>query len=246
MVAVPTMHWRLTAQLASFLLALGAGQLADQRRWSFEIALLPDVAPVHFARNTLVAAFLGSDAQSLWVLDDDMTPEPTAASVLDVDADIVTGRAPIVRLDAEGRPTIVHAAFAARNGDQFEYAPLGDQPTPIVAAGAGCLLIRRVVLEDPRMRLAGSYETAFGDRRDLTDEPLAAPAIFRMPTKPNGEPLIGEDIDFVYRAHRLGYRCMFQPNARLGHHKRLDLAGVERMMARARRGERHAEETHES
>jgi hypothetical protein len=237
-VAIPTVHWRLTAQLASFLLRLGSGQLADPRRWSFEIAVLPDVQPVAFARNTLVAAFLQAESSWLWFLDDDMTPTDSTVAVLDVDADIVTGRAPIVRPGDDGEPIIAHAAFASRKGDAFEYAKAAAHPVPIVAAGAGCLLVRRAVLEDPRMRLEGRYESAFGEPRDLAQEAEAAPAIFRTPTKPNGEALIGEDMDFVYRAHLLGYRCMFEPKALLGHHKRVDLAGVERMLNRGFRAEK--------
>lgn len=237
MVGIPTVHWRVTVQLASFLLELGAGRLVDPKRWSFEIALLPDVQPVHFARNTLVGAFLDGDAEWLWFLDDDMTPTASAASVLDVDGDIISGRAPIVRPGDDGEPTLVHAAFSSRDGDMFRYAPMSEAPSPIVAAGAGCLLVRRAVLEDPRMRLSTAYTSAFGEPRDLATEDGAAPAIFRMLSKPNGESLLGEDMDFVYRAHALGYRCVFQPKALLGHHKRVDLAGVERMIRRARRSE---------
>lgn len=233
LVAVPTVSWQLTVQLSSFLLELGAGRLVDPRRWSFEIALLPDVQPVHYARNMLAGVLLEGDCEWLWFLDNDMTPTPSAAAVLGVEGDVITGRAPIVRPGEDGELVIAHAAFSSREGDVFRYAPMADSPIPIVAAGAGCLLVRRNVLEDPRMRLDGAYMSAFGEARDLGDEPGAPPAIFRMPTKPNGEPLIGEDIDFVYRAHLLGYRCMFQPRALLGHHKRVDLSGVERMIAKA-------------
>jgi len=57
----------------------------------------------------------------------------------------------------------------------------------------------------------------------------------RVSMKPNGEPLIGEDIDFVYRAHQLGYRCMFQPRALGGQQKTVDLSGVGRMITTATR-----------
>ena len=237
LVAVPSLSWQLSLQLASFLLELGAGRLVDPKRWSFEIALLPEVQPVHYARNMLVGAMLEGEHEWLWFLDDDITPSPSTVAVLGVEGDVITGRAPIVRPGEDGEPIVVHAAFDRREGETFGYAPMSDGPSPIVAAGAGCLLIRRTVLEDERMRLGGAYVSAFGDPRDLRDEPGAAPAVFRMPTKPNGEPLIGEDMDFVYRAHLLGYRCMFQPRALLGHQKRVDLSGVERMLAKARRSQ---------
>lgn len=234
MVAVPTFEWTINTMLASFLMRLCSGALLSPAAFRFEAAFLPETYPIHYARNLLVGAFLESDCDALWFLDDDITPTDTSVRVLEVEADIVTGRAPVSRPGDEGFPVIAHAAFSERLADgSFRYAPRGKEPSDVVAAGAGCLLVYRAVLADPRMRLDPVYDTAVGEPRSLADEPGAAPAIFRMPSKPNGEPLSGEDMDFVYRAHRLGYRCMFHPAAEVGHLKRVDLAGVEVMISRA-------------
>jgi hypothetical protein len=78
------------------------------------------------------------------------------------------------------------------------------------------------------MRLPSAYHDFDGELRTLDDDPEAAPAIFRTPQAPNGRILLGEDIDFVYRAVGLGYRCTYQPRARMGHLKPVNLADLER------------------
>jgi hypothetical protein len=233
MLGIPTLDFSIQTQLASFLLELCTGKV-DPSTFRFEVCFVAGVAPVAFARNTLVGAFLQSRADALWFIDADITPTPAVLRMLEIDADIVSGRAPIVRPGDDGELVIVHAAFAERLASGgFTYAGTGAQPLPIVACGAGCLLIRRAVLEDPRLRLSPHYVSPIDEPCTLEDDPVAAPAIFRTPTKPNGEPLIGEDMDFVYRAHRLGYQCAFDAAAACGHVKRVDLAGVEAMIRRA-------------
>ncbi len=232
MLAVPTLDWRINTQLASFLLELCTGKV-DPSEVRFEVCFLPDTQPVHYARNVLAGAFLQSKADRLWFLDADITPTLNVLTMLALDADIVSGRAPIVRPGDDGAPTIVHAAFDRRlPGGAFGYARRASHPVPMIASGAGCLLIRRAVLLDPRMHLSPTYSTPSGELRSLDSEANAAPALFRTPSKPNGEPLLGEDMDFVERASTLGYSCIFDPRAACGHVKRVDLAGVEQMIER--------------
>lgn len=99
------------------------------------------------------------------------------------------------------------------------------EPIPIIGAGAANLLIRRKVLQDPRMHLAPEYIDLAGRARSIREEG-EAPAVFRMVHKPNGQVLLGEDIDFVHRAFELGYQCVYDPRSAMGHLKTTDLASI--------------------
>jgi hypothetical protein len=82
----------------------------------------------------------------------------------------------------------------------------------------GCILMRREVIDDPRMMVDRG-----DDRRRLP---------FRTVRKPDGTVEIGENIDFTWRAQ-------LDSSVRCGHEKTVDLADVEAWAGRdgQRRGE---------
>lgn len=229
LVGIPTLDGMVTADLAAFVCALPIqGQSIGCQ---FSLQFVPGVRPVHYARNLFVKSFLESDAELLWFIDHDMLPDASALALLDVDADIVVGRALAFQTQRDGSKRLVITAYPQRTEGGVGFRAVSssvDAPVPIVGGGAGNLLIHRRVLEDPRMRLDPGHRDWEGHARSLDDEPDAAPAIFRTPEAPNGRTLMGEDIDFVHRAASLGYRCLYQPNARMGHRKSLNLDDVER------------------
>lgn len=232
LIAIPAFTWQVNLALVTFLCQVIGREHKDAR---FHLVALPEVAPVHYARNCLVAEFLRQKEMShLWFIDHDMMPEVSALAILDVDGDIVSGRCLAARTGDRGMELYV-TAFTDRNPDTGVFTGVRDnpaEPVPVVGAGAASLLVCRAVLEDPRMQLAPDYVDLVGRPRSLQDEEGAAPAIFRTLYKPNGQILLGEDLDFVFRASQLGYRCMYQPAARMGHLKVQDLNGIEQMLRR--------------
>jgi hypothetical protein len=228
LVGIPTLRSRMTAQLAGFLCMLPAQGHA--RGHPFTLQILPGVQPVHYARNVLVKALLESDAERLWFIDDDMVPDASAFEMLETDADIVVGRTWAYQTQKDGSKSLTIPAYPRRSTEGSGFQPVSaaiDTPAPIVAGGAGNLLVHRRVLEDPRLRLPSAYEDWEGNHRVLEDDADEAPAIFRTVQAPNGRTLLSEDIDFVHRAACLGYRCTYQPHARMGHFKTVDLADIE-------------------
>ena len=92
-------------------------------------------------------------------------------------------------------------------------------------------MIARHVLEDDEIRLSPAYvDRNWEPQRPTADD---APATFRTVYAPNGRMLVTEDLDFVNRASSLGYRCVYEPAAVVGHQKRLDLQDVEAMIRTA-------------
>jgi hypothetical protein len=229
-VAVPAVDAMVTAPLAAFLCTLPA---RTRGAWQCSLHLVPGLRPVHYARNACVGAFLATDADALWFIDHDMVPDDDSARLLDCDADIVAGRCLALRPSRSGDLALTVPAYGQWVAGAG-FAPVQpDRAGEIIAAGAANLLIRRGVLADPRMRLDPSYRNADDQPRSLADDPGEPPAIFRTLEAPNGRTLLGEDVDFVHRAHLLGYRCAFEPASRMGHLKTVDLDAVELLLKRA-------------
>ena len=231
----------MTISLHAFLMALYATHGDPQARFVFSHHILPGIAPVEFARNHLVQHFLErTRADYIWFIDDDVVPTATSAEMLKIDADIVSGRCWIWRED-EHSGTRFHVSSFQRDDHpphRFRTVKPSD-PDDVIkdvdAAGAACLLIKRSVFEDPRMRLDPVYTTPEGETKSLDDEP-GPPAFFRTVQKPNGERYWGEDIDFVWRAKQLGYSAKVHLGASFGHIKEMDLGSVAEMFARSMQG----------
>jgi hypothetical protein len=81
-------------------------------------------------------------------------------------------------------------------------------------------MIRRHVLEDPRMRCGAS-------------DPDGTPALFRMLQTDTGRITEWEDVDFTLRAHRLGYTVAVDLGSRCGHMKTVNLDAVAELVHRA-------------
>ena len=237
-VAVPTIDNRVTLGLNEFIIILERASRADDNPFIFSFRGVNGFSPVEYARNYLVGEFLKSDADSLWFIDADMLPDESAARLLYVEADICAGR--MFRFDHKNPAidTSKHPGVALCAMQRIEktgkYAPLvpmvGDAAVQEVdAVGTGSMIIRRRVLEDRRMWFDGTYFGLTGEPADLYDEEgdvRYAPAVFRFPRKPNGQPIIGEDLDFCYRAKSLGYTIKVDIEAKFGHHKTVDLDQV--------------------
>jgi hypothetical protein len=173
--------------------------------------------PVEFARNLLVQEFLKTDCDRLWFLDADMLPAPPfSARILDIEGDIVGAAVPIIR----SNQIITNTFLRNDNSPSGVGTAIPTDPTVTMiegvdAVGTGCMVIKRKVLEDSRMRLPGEYRDQKGKKQHLGKDD--APPIFRFRRKPNGAPLSGEDVDFCLRAKKLGYSVTADYNMDFGH-----------------------------
>jgi hypothetical protein len=236
-VAIPCLDGRINTALSGFLRVLDSLSLQLDYPFTFLHGTMPGCSPVEYARNCLVRRFLEmTTADYLWFIDNDAIPSPSSLRIFEADADMVTGRCFIWRHDDEGRPQLFINSFVMdrRPDGNMNLQPVKprdayDVIKDVDAAGAACLLIKRRVFEDPRMRLDARWTDIYGNSHDLDDERGRAdyaPPFFRSLHKPNGHVYLGEDIDFTRRARNLGYTLKVHLGASFGHHKAIDLDAV--------------------
>lgn len=188
---------------------------------TYEVMYVPGLRPVSFARNVAITNFLTqTNGDRLWFIDDDLVPTENSIKIFDSKADIVSGLYWLL-LMKEGIPTLSTAIYKKIKGGFDQINPkerlIGQNIISIDSAGTGTLLISRKVLEDQKMMNSKKYISADGEEVELTkDEALP---IFRSLNKSNGAEERSEDIDFVWRAKQLGYKCECVLDARFYHKK---------------------------
>lgn len=194
---------------------------------TYDVMYVPGLRPIAYARNVAITNFLKNyNADKLWFIDDDLVPTDSSLNIFNSNADIVSGLYYLLLID-NGKPTISSAIYL-KDGD--ENNPRGfisvnsniykDNPIiEIDSAGTGNLLISRKVAEDYRMQLSKNYISADGNTVSLNDDD--ALPIFRTQFKSNGAEERSEDIDFVWRAKKLGYSVESVLNARFLHKKEM-------------------------
>lgn len=242
MLAIPSVRNEINGGLVEFLCWLFREGIPG---YEFDITMPRQRFPHHYARNLCVKAFLQSDYERLWFIDDDIQPTPRMLRVLEHDADIVSGMYHVLRMNKgetcyDPRPLLFRVP-AQGDAPGFMFDRPDDESgmvRPVDAAGAGCLLIKRHVLEDRRMWYATEYMGLDGEMKDYMDEnlpdnPKWAPPVFRHAWKPGGDELRSEDIDFCWRARKLGYSMLGDFAAHCGHLKVVDAAMVATTIASA-------------
>lgn len=237
-IAVPTMDWKAPLPLSAMMNELERVGLEDPTvPFRFSRVSVQGHFPVWYARNRLVQMALEDKTVSrMWCWDSDVIPPPDAASLLHVDADIVAGTYPTWGTGDMGRdPKITFAAYM-RNKEERGYItldlPEGDKVFSVDAALTGCMLIKRHVLEDPKMCYSRKYiDIMDGKEKFLSlDEP---PPIFKAHHLPNGRYMLSEDLDFCRKAKDLGYSIKVHAGVRCGHLKTVDLMDVHHFQRRA-------------
>ncbi len=219
-IAVPTLDGKVTAALTHFLCAAESMNHDPSSKWSFSKAFYLGYKPVDYMRNSQFRDFLASDCERLWLLDADIMPPMRGFELLDVDADIVAGAIPIYKGAAAGNGIALQLAAFERDGD--DWTPLtatGDTVREIDGAGAGCMVIKRRVLEDARMRHAPDLPKQW--QRDGW-----CPSIYRVRTEPWGQLMTTGDLDLCKRAKALGYSIKLWPHQLWGQSETLDLRDV--------------------
>lgn len=207
-VAIPFVgHW-IAAGIARFAESCGF-QNALNRDVRFTLKPLTGSTvishPVEFMRNRLVKMALDDKTVTdLWFIDSDTMPSPNAMTLLDVEADIVAG----VYKIPNSHDGYVWSAYEAKPGspDKFRYInDLPREPFEAGGAGTGAMIIKRRVLEDPRLPFAPPEE--------------GTPCLFRTTRRASGEMIGTDDLDFCGRARALGYRLIVDPRVKFGHVK---------------------------
>lgn len=237
-VAIPSLGGKISAALYRWLTSLKILSVTGDLPCSVIEGILEGVAPVQYARNMLAGMGLGTPADLFLYVDDDMLPDPTTVRLLlalPPEVDIMVARMYRFRhngpngLTARERarpPEIASCATTVKSGDDGEEIRedylfrLDDTRIHKVdAAGTGCMIVRRRVLEDPRMRVGESDDDG-------------TPAIFRMVSTPTGRITEWEDVDFTLRASRLGYVVAVDTGAHCGHRKAINLDAVAELVLR--------------
>lgn len=143
--------------------------------------------PIDAARNDIVREFLKSSSEALLFLDADMRhPADLPERLLRHDVDVVTGLYFMRRWPYQATAMVAHPTQPGVN--QYKAVHVGRGLQPIDVGGAGCLLIRRHVLE--AIAAAGG-ENWFRYQRD---------------PKPPHEFTVSEDFAFYQQAAACGYQ----------------------------------------
>jgi hypothetical protein len=231
MLAVPTMTNRITIQIAGLLDSLRQAAMDSEHAIDLKFCISHGHSPVEYARNLLCGAFLRTECDKLWFIDEDMLPEPTVVRLLYSDADIISAR--MYKFDhpnPEKGKTVGLGLCAMMKQKNGLYGPLlpsiGDPCVQDVdAVGTACTVINRKVIEDRRLWSDNVYTKADGVTEDGNVDIGGdyAPAVFRFPRAANGMGIMGEDIDFCERAKALGYTVKVDLNAACGHFKSIDI-----------------------
>jgi hypothetical protein len=158
------------------------------------------------------------------MIDDDVVLPADTHRLLDVDADIVFARVPVWLGQTAEDGTVHHSVTipAGRRTPHGKFDFMFDRErgqVEVDSCGMGCILIRREVLDDPRMHLG------------IADD--GEPILFQTVRRRDGT-LESEDIDFTWRARQLGYKVVLDGSVRCGHEKTVDLADVEAWATRRR------------
>ena len=186
----------------------------------YEVVYIPGRRPVAYARNVAATAFMKSGADRLWFIDDDLIPTESSLRIFESDADIASGLYYLLFVD-DGRPSIKPAIYYKNDGG-FQHADtkqrlIGQDIIPIDGAGTGTLLIKRRVMEDHKMMNAMEYVDASGSVATLGEE--GELPYFKTIYQADAKEELSEDLDFVWRAKQLGYKCECVLDARFLHKK---------------------------
>lgn len=164
--------------------------------------------PTDHARNLCVQAFLRTNHSHMLFLDSDVVPPDNCIDLLmGANRPLACGVYPLLLGDS----TLTTSLFRkAANGEYHYVEDLSEQPFEVDAAGMGCCLIARAVLE----RVAYPwFRFEFGENCKIT----------------------GEDFYFFEQAAATGgYKPLVIPQAICGHYKNIDLLDVFKALRRSR------------
>jgi len=163
------------------------------------IQIFKQVKPTVSNRNLIVKDFLESDADYLLTIDSDTVPTSNPLKMIEYDKDIVGGVYPAWKETS-------YVWLAVRRGDdgEFQQLPKKDREglVEVDGLGAGCMLIKRKVLE--------AIKTPFLDK--INEE--------------IGNRALGHDLYFCERAKKAGFKVYADWGTMCDHYKEIPLIPV--------------------
>lgn len=231
-VGIPSIDGRVSVELRRYLSGLESTAMSGMLPFTVGVAEVTGLAPVQYARNVLCGMALRSGADLIMMIDADMKPTPSMSRILFSDADVIVPRMYRFRHHGvngihDGPPELAACATVVKGKERLDVIPEYDAAGlhRIDACGTGCIVIKRAVLDDKRMRVGPDED--------------GVPAIFQMKYSSTGRITEWEDVDFSLRATKAGYTVAVDFGARCGHMKTLDLDSVAELLHTApQRGEK--------
>jgi hypothetical protein len=117
------------------------------KNFNVRLTMPTNLKPLSYARNWCVEQFLQSEAQYLWLLDDDVAPPAYALHrLLEADKPVVAGLVHQLKVDDDG--ILKPAPMLLRRDEQGEFrVAQGAGIARIDRAGFACVLFQRSVFE---------------------------------------------------------------------------------------------------
>lgn len=226
-IAIPTRNNKMSTGCL-WLISQAIKRNGDSKcPYKFSVFNVGGLEPIEFCRNVIMHQFLGTDAQRLWMMDDDMEPEPNAFDLLSTDGDIVAGRFFRFAHRSEAGPVNLDlcAFIVDANGVPTPIKPPTSGITKVDGVGSGSMVIRRKVIADLKMRLPNRFRLLNGDLAELG--PALPQPIFQRRYTSNGQVLLGADLDFCLRAKALGYSVVIDNDVKFGQVNHVNLNAIE-------------------
>lgn len=156
--------------------------------------------PISHCRNNIVKKFLASDNQCLLMIDEDVVPSKNPLEMLKFDKDIVVAPAPIYQYK------VLWNVYRTDNEGFWRSIEIDKEKNliEISAAGTGCILIKRQVLEN----IKAPFERIFN--KDGTEK-------------------MGLDLSFCKKAKERGFKIYASIEHKCSHYKTIDLAVREKL-----------------
>jgi hypothetical protein len=209
--ATPTLSGNVNFSIAlAFSRALASNSLAECP-FQFIVHFEVGKRPADYARNCIVRAFLDSDADWLYMIDEDQVVPDNFWHLLTIrDADVIAGLCPVWVGNMDPEAMLRINAYGV--DDQARCFNLPNppadmtQPYRIPVAGTGAIAIRRRVFSQKPKGVGDApfYFTYLDDR------------------KVRG----GEDVNFSVDCQRAGFMVAAHPGVRFDHMKTLPLAQI--------------------
>lgn len=229
LVGIPAIGSTVSTAIAAYTTQLMRESFKRGGKYKFSIMYLMDVRPTELARNTIITKALErKDVDAVWFMDSDMAPSPNSLDLLEVDADVAAGIAPILTNSSVVGPSFCYNLYDyVEGGDPKRpfkpiVPPSDNKPLKVDGAGSACMVIQRRVLEDRRLWLAP----------DLVDGIVP---LFQWPRAITGQTLGTDDLDFCLRLRKLGYILKAHPGIRWGHLKTIDMDWIINKLAYTRK-----------
>ncbi len=207
--------------------------------YHFTCATVNDRSPIEYARNVIMNDFLATDANRIWMIDNDMQPEGDPFKLLETEGDIVAGYFLMFNHKTATTPTMLKLCAFNRDKEGIlrQVRLKADDPSvmDVDAVGSGSIIIRRKLFEDNQLLLDDSFVDLYGkDVRLSADFPSEPKPYFRRAYAPNGKVLLGADLDFCTRAKAAGYSVKLNTGVMFGQVNKINLNEIASLISAAR------------